>query len=111
MLPRLRRGRSVQADVASRGRLVYLPEVWPHGHSRETGVQSEVRRVEPGSLIQHVDPGRAQMTAVAIKKSSREKAVGSKRWGTLRSDGCGEEWPRPASVDKGVAEKQSGWKR
>jgi len=34
---------------------------------------SEVRGVEPGSLIYIADPGRAQMRGVAIKKSSREK--------------------------------------
>jgi hypothetical protein len=91
MLPTLRRGRSVQVDVASPGRLVYLPEVWPHSDPRETRVQmflSEVRGVEPGSLIYIADPGRAPMS-VAIKKSSREKTVGFQELGTLRCDSCG----------------------
>jgi hypothetical protein len=73
---------------------------------------SEVRRVEPGSVIQYADPGGAQMRAVAIKKSSRKKAVGFQEMGTLRCDGCGEEFfigHRPASVDKWVAEKQAKW--
>jgi hypothetical protein len=73
---------------------------------------SEVRRVEPGSVIQYADPGRAQMKAVAIKKSSREKVAGFQEMGTLRCDGCGEEFflgHSPASVDKWVAEKQAKW--
>jgi hypothetical protein len=37
---------------------------------------SEVLGVEPGSVIQYADLGRAYMHAVAIKKSSREKPVG-----------------------------------
>jgi len=52
-VPLLRSGRSGEAYVASPGRLVCLPEVWPHGAPRETRVQmllSEVRRVEAGSL-------------------------------------------------------------
>jgi hypothetical protein len=52
------------------------------------------------------------MRAVAIKKSSREKAVGFQEMGTLRCDSCGEEFfigHSPASVDKSVAEKQAKW--
>ena len=46
------------------------------------------------------------------KKSSREKTVGFQEMGTLRCDSCGEEFfigHNPASVDKGVAEKQAKW--
>jgi hypothetical protein len=49
------------------------------------------------------------MRAVAIKKSSREKAAGFQEMGSLRCDGCGEEFfigHNPASVDRWVAEKQ-----
>jgi hypothetical protein len=53
------------------------------------------------------------MRAVATKKGqSREKAVGFRDMGTLRCDGCGEEFlisHDPAFVDKRVAEKQAGW--
>ena len=52
------------------------------------------------------------MQAVAIKKGSREKAVGFQEMGTLRCDGCGEEFfigHDPQSVDKRVAEKQAKW--
>ena len=63
-------------------------------------------------VIQYADPGRAQMIAVAIKKSSREKAAGFQEMGTLRCDLCGEEFfigHNPAWVDKWVAEKQAKW--
>ena len=52
------------------------------------------------------------MGAVAVKKSSREKAAGFQEMGTLRCDSCGEEFfigHNPASVDKGVAETQAKW--
>ena len=52
------------------------------------------------------------MWAVAIKKSSREKTIGFQEMGTLRCDGCGEEFfigHNPESVDKWVAEKQAKW--
>jgi hypothetical protein len=52
------------------------------------------------------------MRAVAIKKGSREKATGLREMGTLRCDGCGEEFfigHNPQSVDKRVAEKQAKW--
>jgi hypothetical protein len=52
------------------------------------------------------------MKAVAIKKSSREKSTGFQEMGTLRCDGCGEEFfigHNPASVDKMVAEQQTKW--
>jgi len=50
------------------------------------------------------------MQAVAIKKSSRETTIGFQEMGTLRCDGCGEEFfigHNPTSVDKWVAEKQA----
>jgi hypothetical protein len=53
------------------------------------------------------------MKAVAIKKGqSREKVLGFHEMGTLRCDGCGEEFfigHDPAFVDKWVAEKQAKW--
>jgi uncharacterized Zn finger protein (UPF0148 family) len=52
------------------------------------------------------------MRGVAIKKNSREKAVGFQQMGTLWCDVCGEEFfvvHHPASVDKRVAEKQAKW--
>jgi len=52
------------------------------------------------------------MRAVAIKKSSREKTMGFQEMGTLRCDGCGEEFfigHNPQSVDKWFAEKQAKW--
>jgi hypothetical protein len=50
--------------------------------------------------------------AVAIKKSSREKTIGFLEMGTLRCDGCGEDFfigHLPTSVDRWVAEKQAKW--
>jgi hypothetical protein len=50
------------------------------------------------------------MGAVAIKKSSREKAAGLQEMGTLRCDACGEEFilgHNPASVDRWIAEEQA----
>ena len=47
---------------------------------------------------------------MAIKKSSREKTVGFQEMGTLRCDGCGEEFfigHNPASVDKVGCRKAS----
>jgi hypothetical protein len=53
------------------------------------------------------------MKAVAIKKwQTREKVAGFMEMGTLRCDGCGEEFVighHPAFADKRVAEKQAGW--
>jgi hypothetical protein len=53
------------------------------------------------------------MGAVAIKKGqSQEKATGLQEMGTLRCDGCGEEFViahQPALVDKWLAEKQANW--
>ena len=53
------------------------------------------------------------MRAVAIKKGqSREKAMDLRDMGTVRCDGCGEEFVvnhEPNLVDKGLAEKQAGW--
>jgi hypothetical protein len=52
------------------------------------------------------------MHALAIKKGSREKTTGFQEMGTLRCDGCGEEFfigHNPQSIDKRVAEKQAKW--
>jgi hypothetical protein len=52
------------------------------------------------------------MRAVAIKKTSREKTTGFQEMGTLRCDGCGEEFfigHDPKSVDGRVAAKQAKW--
>jgi hypothetical protein len=52
------------------------------------------------------------MRAVAVKKGSREKTTGFQEMGTLRCDGCGEEFVighTLQSMDKRVAEKQAGW--
>jgi hypothetical protein len=53
------------------------------------------------------------MGAVAIKKGqSQEKAMGLQEMGTLRCDGCGEEFVvnhEPALVDNQLAEKQACW--
>ena len=52
------------------------------------------------------------MRAVAVKKSSREKTTGFREMGTLRCDGCGEEFVighTPQSMDQRLAEKQAGW--
>jgi hypothetical protein len=52
------------------------------------------------------------MRAVAIKKGSREKATGFQEMGTLRCDGCGEEFfiaQSPQFVNEGLAEKQAKW--
>jgi hypothetical protein len=53
------------------------------------------------------------MKAVAIKKGqTREKVAGFLEMGTLRCEGCGEEFVvghDPASADKRVAESQAGW--
>jgi hypothetical protein len=52
------------------------------------------------------------MRAVAVKKGSREKTTGFQEMGTLRCDGCGEEFVighTPQSMDQRVAEKQAGW--
>jgi hypothetical protein len=53
------------------------------------------------------------MKAVAIKKGqSREKSLGFREMGSLRCDGCGEEFlisHDPAFADKRVAEKQADW--
>jgi hypothetical protein len=52
------------------------------------------------------------MQALAIKKGSREKTTGFQEMGTLRCDGCGEEFfigHNPQSIDTRVAEKQAKW--
>jgi len=49
---------------------------------------------------------------VAIKKGSRERTISFQEMGTLRCDGCGEEFfigHHPDSVDKQVAEKHAIW--
>ena len=51
--------------------------------------------------------------AVATSKGqTREKVAGFREMGTLRCDGCGEEFVirhDPAFADKSVGEKQAGW--
>ena len=53
------------------------------------------------------------MRAVAIKKGqSVEKTRGLREMGTLRCDGCGEEFVvnhEPATVDAELAGKQARW--
>jgi hypothetical protein len=53
------------------------------------------------------------MKAVAIKKGqTREKAEDFQEMGTLRCEGCGEEFSinhQPQFVDKWLAEKQVYW--
>jgi hypothetical protein len=53
------------------------------------------------------------MKAVAIKKGhGREKAAEFQEMGTVRCDGCGEEFVichPPAFVDKSVADRQAHW--
>jgi hypothetical protein len=53
------------------------------------------------------------MSAVAIKKGqSGEKAMGLREMGTLRCEGCGEEFVvnhEPGLFDTAVAEKQASW--
>jgi hypothetical protein len=53
------------------------------------------------------------MKAVAIKKGqSQEKAAGFQEMGTLRCEGCGEEFviaQHPAFVDQRLADEQAHW--
>lgn len=53
------------------------------------------------------------MNAVAIKKGqTQERASGFKEMGTLRCDGCGEEFMvlhDPGSAEKAAAERQAHW--
>lgn len=52
------------------------------------------------------------MQAVAIKKGSLEKTIGFHEMGTLRCDGCGEEFfigHNPQSADERAADKQAQW--
>jgi hypothetical protein len=53
------------------------------------------------------------MSAVAIKNGqTRERAPGLKEMGTLRCDGCGEEFivfHDPAFAEKAAAERQAHW--
>ena len=52
------------------------------------------------------------MLAVAIKKGSREKTLDLQEMGTVRRDGCGEEFfigHNPQSADRWVAERQAHW--
>ena len=76
MLPTLRRGRSVQSDAASPGRLVYLPEVWPHGDPRETRLQmllSKVRRVETSRV--KTQSSKAAAKAMTRKAKDKRKLI------------------------------------
>ena len=53
------------------------------------------------------------MKAVAIKKGQTQEPMPRfTQMGTLRCDGCGEEFVilhHPSSVDKSVAERQAHW--
>jgi hypothetical protein len=52
------------------------------------------------------------MQALAIKKGSREKTTGFQEMGTLRCDGCGEEFfigHDPAFVDEWLADREAHW--
>jgi hypothetical protein len=53
------------------------------------------------------------MKAIAIKQGqNREKAADFQEMGTLRCDGCGEEFVighQPVLMDKWVAEEQARW--
>ena len=52
------------------------------------------------------------MLAVAIKKGTREKTLDFQEMGTVRCDGCGEEFfigHKPQSADRRVAERQAKW--
>lgn len=52
------------------------------------------------------------MRSVAVKKSGSEKTKGFQEMGTLRCDGCGEEFVIAHNlecVDNRVAEKQARW--
>jgi len=53
------------------------------------------------------------MKTIAIKKGqNREKVAGLQEMGTVRCDGCGEEFligHPPASADKKIAETQAHW--
>jgi len=53
------------------------------------------------------------MRAVALKKGqSPEKTAGFQEMGTVRCEGCGEEFVighQPAFVDKWVADRQAHW--
>jgi hypothetical protein len=53
------------------------------------------------------------MKAVAIKKGqSQEKAAGFQEMGTLRCEGCGEEFvigQHPTFVDPRLADEQARW--
>ena len=53
------------------------------------------------------------MKAVAIKKGqSLDKAADFQQMGTVRCDGCGEEFAisqHPAFIDRGLAEEQAHW--
>jgi len=68
----------------------------------------------PHAISWKAYPGEVQqMRAVAIKKGqSREQAAGLQEMGTLRCEGCGEEFVIGhdlASVDKWLADKQAHW--
>src|ERR1700758_2132119 len=73
---------------------------------------SNARRRRP-KTEGHSLGGAQKMRTVAIKKGqSREKAAGLQEMGTVRCEGCGEEFSinhHPAFVDKRLAEKQAHW--
>jgi hypothetical protein len=86
-----------------------------HGHSevRKSPVQDDKENTEgkgtEGQAVGEVQ----QMRAVAIRKGqSREKVASYLEMGTLRCEGCGEEFfigHHPAFVDKRLADKQAHW--
>lgn len=68
------------------------------------------------AITAHVKPdgyNLVLMRAVAIKKGqTRERVPSFTQMGTLRCDGCGEEFVilhNPSSVDKSVADRQAHW--
>jgi hypothetical protein len=80
------------------------------------GSQRKFWRKEPEAFNRRSAVMRAVamlMRAVAIKKGQgQEKAAGFQEMGTLRCDGCGEEFfivHHLAFVDKWLAEKQAHW--
>jgi hypothetical protein len=76
-------------------------------------VLTEVSRPGEGVLCKRTQIKCESMKAVAIKKGqTREQALAFKEMGTLRCEGCGEEFAilhDPAFMDKAVAERQARW--
>ena len=85
-----------------------MPALSKLSKAAEVGQNTEGKGTE-GQAVGEVQ----QMRAVAIRKGqSREKAAGYPEMGTLRCEGCGEEFfisHHPAFVDKRLADKQAHW--